>query len=132
MASGDDKKIEKRKSRRIPLQVNAVYLEENKQEWQDCTIFDVSNDGMGILLYLREPIHLGTKLSFSINIALKIFQSTGTVIWFKKLQRDMSFNSALGVKLAMPDNTSKGDLYKHACSKFLKSNKKWEEEKYFL
>jgi len=123
---------DRRKSKHIPMQVNASYLEENKQEWQDCSIIDVSNDGMGILLYLREAIHVGTKLSFAINIISKIFQSTGTVIWSKKLQRDTSFNSALGVKFDMMDETSKSDLFKYACSNFFVSDEQWKEEKSLL
>jgi len=107
---------DRRKSKRIPMQVNASYLDENKQGWQDCSVIDVSSDGIGIVLYLRESIHVGTKLSFAINISLKMFQPTGTVMWSKKLKRDTSFNSALGVKLAMTDDTTKSDLFKYACS----------------
>jgi len=125
-------KEDRRKSKRISLQVSANYLEENKQEWQDCSVIDVSNNGMGILLYLREAINAGTKLRFVINITPKVFQKTGTVVWSKKLQRDTSFNGAFGVKLAMMDDTSESDLFKYAYSKFLMSDKQWEEEKDLL
>jgi hypothetical protein len=123
---------DRRKSERIHLQTKAQYLEENTQELEECFVVNVSSDGVGILLYPREPIHAGTKLNFIISIASKIFKETGTVVWFKKLQRNVSLNSALGVKLAMPDDKIKSDLYKYGCSNFLKSDKQWEEEKYFL
>jgi len=47
---------DRRKSNRIPLQMSVDYLEENKQEWQNCFLVDVTYDGMGILLYMREAI----------------------------------------------------------------------------
>lgn len=63
---------DRRKSRRIPLQVNAIYMEENKRGWQDCTVVEVSHDGMGVILYLREPIKAGAKLNFAIKLASNI------------------------------------------------------------
>ena len=132
MASGDDKKIEKRKSKRILLQVNAIYMEENKRGWQDCSIVDVSREGMGVILYLREPIQAGAKLSFAIKIASNIFKETGITIWSKKLCRDTLFNGALGIKLETANETSKSAFFKYIHSNYSKSDKQWEEEKYFL
>ena len=114
---------DRRKSNRIPLQISADYLEENKQEWQNCFLVDVTYDGIGILLYMREAIQLGSKMRFTINLASKNLQATGTVTWSKKLRRDTSFNCALGVKLSMMDDISKSNLLNYACSNFYKSDK---------
>ena len=132
--SGEEKtaKENRRDSKRITLQVVASYLENNRQDWQDCSVIDVSNNGLGILLYLKEAIQVGTKLEFVVNIVPKVFQETGTVMWSKKLPRDTSFNGALGIKLDMMDDTAKNKLFQYACSNFLMSDKQWEEEKKLL
>ncbi len=44
----------RRKFIRFPVRLNAQYSEENADEWNQCSVIDISREGMGVVVYLKE------------------------------------------------------------------------------
>ena len=44
----------RRKFIRFPVRLNARYSEENSDEWNQCSVIDISREGMGVIVYLKE------------------------------------------------------------------------------
>ncbi|KPJ56038.1 MAG: hypothetical protein AMJ42_05830 [Deltaproteobacteria bacterium DG_8] len=112
---GDSKKEDKRKFKRFPINLNAKYLlEENLKEWKGCTVFNISREGMGIEVYLRERIHGGSILQLKIIIPTKEkpIKATGILMWIKELKEKMNFVG--GVKFINIDSEDKWTLLDYA------------------
>ena len=82
---------DQRKYKRFPSQLNARYLEENKEEWKDCRIINVSREGMGVEVYMQEAINIGSILQM-------------------ELREDPKFNFVGGIKLITIDSEDKWEL----------------------
>ena len=95
----NSKKEDKRKFKRFPIQLGALYLEEFGKEWKGCSVVNVSREGMRIEAYLKERIYLGEILQFKIIIPAKEepIKTTGTLMWIKELKEKMGFVG--GIKL---------------------------------
>jgi hypothetical protein len=71
---------------------------------------------MGVIVYLKEKIYLGSILKLVIDVQGKkaaIF-ATGTIIWIKELKDNLEFNFIGGIKLITIDPKSKWILLDHA------------------
>ena len=106
----------RRKFIRFPVRLNARYSEENSDEWNQCSVIDISREGMGVIVYLKEKISLGSILKLVINVQGKkaaIF-ATGTMIWIKELKDNLEFNFIGGIKLITIDPKRKWILLDYA------------------
>jgi hypothetical protein len=106
---------DKRKSKRFAIDLSARYLlGGSSQEWKGCSIINTSHDGLGIEVYLKEKIHLGTTLRMEITVPTKEtpIKSIGILMWIKELKEEMDFVG--GVKLTRIDSEDKWTLMDYA------------------
>ena len=105
---------DRRKFKRFPTQLSARYLEEFGQEWKSCTVINISREGMGIEVYLRERIHVGSIIKLEIIIPTKDgpIRATGILIWLKEFDSKMNFVG--GVKFTKIDSEDKWILLDYA------------------
>ena len=106
----------RRKFIRFPVRLNAQYSEEDADEWNKCSVIDISREGMGIIVYLKEKISLGPILKLVIDVQGKkaLIFATGTTTWLKELKDNLEFNFIVGVKLITIDPKDKWILLDHA------------------
>ena len=103
---------DQRKYKRFPSQLNARYLEENKEEWKDCRIINVSREGMGVEVYMQEAINIGSFLQLEIVLPVRKepIDAIGTLMWVRELKEDPKFNFVGGIKLITIDPEDKWEL----------------------
>lgn len=92
---------DKRKYRRFSILLNARYLEENKRDWHECSVTNVSREGMGVGIYSRERIAIGSVLQLEIAVPIQkeLISAMGTLMWIKKLNGNPRFNFLGGLML---------------------------------
>ena len=90
-----------RKFTRIPAQLSARYSKSDKEEWKDCSVVNISHEGMSVGVYSQEKIAIYSTLQLEISVPVKKepIASMGTIMWVKKLKGDKKFNFLGGVKL---------------------------------
>lgn len=105
---------DRRKFKRFPVQLSARYLVSSEKEWFNCTIINISRDGMGIEVRLQESIPRGLILKFKIIIPKKVepIETSGILRWSKKLQGEMGF--AGGIELFNKDSEETRTLLDYA------------------
>ncbi len=112
----DNTKTEdKRKSRRFAIDLSAKYLlVENPKEWKGCSIINISREGLGIEVHLKEKIPVGITLKMEINIPTKEkpVKGIGIIMWIKGLKEEMDFIG--GIKLTNIDSEDKWTLMDYA------------------
>ena len=93
---------ERRKYIRFPVNLNARYAEKKGGSWKECSVIDISREGMGISIYSRESINKGASLRMEIIVPLKDgpIDMEGVLIWIRELQEDPSFNYIGGVRIS--------------------------------
>jgi len=89
----------KRKADRLPVQMNALILHRDDEEFGNCSLMDISAEGIGILLNNKQPVTAGSNFKFIIDIPPHISEAVGTVVWTRDLKNCSGFNCAAGVKL---------------------------------
>lgn len=89
--------MEKRSSKRIPLQIHGAYFHEDDAVWKNCVLIDISQTGMGMML--GESFHEDSYLLFSITTPHKTIEAGGKVAWSKKLQGQPGLYNAAGIKI---------------------------------
>ena len=52
----------RREHKRFPVQLSARDLKENEEEWNECTVTNISRSGIGITVYVRENIPVDSSL----------------------------------------------------------------------
>ena len=62
---------ERREHKRFSVQLSARYLKENEEEWNECTVTNISRSGIGIIVYVREHIPVDSSLQLEILIPTK-------------------------------------------------------------
>ena len=84
---------DERKFKRLPIELSARYLKENEKEWKGCTIINISREGMGIEVYVRERIPENSTLQLDIDVPEKdnSIKVKGILRWIKELQEEMDF-----------------------------------------
>lgn len=107
---------EKRKYKRFPVQLITRYLEDDKDEWKECAVTNISREGMGIGVYSREKIHMNSILQLEIVFPKKNepIGVTGTLKWIRKLKGDPEFNFVGGVNVIAIDPEDKWALLDYA------------------
>ncbi len=108
---------DRRKFLRFPVRIGARYSEENKEDWkQQCSIVNISREGMGVTVYLKTKLSLGCMLKFMMDVPNKeksVF-FTGTLNWIKALKGDSDYNYEGGIKLITIDSEDKWALLDYA------------------
>ena len=113
---GSDEMDERRKYKRFPVQLVARYQKEDQEEWKECSVTDISREGMGIGVYSRESIQVGSILQLEIVFPKKgrPIGVTGTLMWIEELKGDSKFNFVGGVNLIAIDPEDKWALLDYA------------------
>ena len=116
---------DRRKFKRFPIQLSTRYLEENKKEWQDCSVINISREGMGIEIYVRERIHRGSILQLEIVVPIKNepLYVVGTLMWIRELKENPKFNFVGGVQLITIDPEDMWTLLDYAYEDWCKEEK---------
>ena len=108
---------DRRKFIRFPVRVRAHYSEENNEEEKtQCSIVNISREGMGVTVYLEAKLSLDAMLKFVVDVPgrEKSVSFTGTLNWIKALKRDPDYNYKGGFKLTAIDSEDKWTLLDYA------------------
>ena len=92
---------ERRKFIRFPIELIARYSENDVKDWKECSVIDISREGMGINIYAGEYISEGLILQMEITVPVQgdPLAVTGTLMWIREVKDDSRFNYLGGVKL---------------------------------
>ncbi|MBW2604263.1 MAG: PilZ domain-containing protein [Deltaproteobacteria bacterium] len=108
---------DRRKFIRFPVRLGARYSEENQEDLkQQCSIANISREGMGVTVYLKAKLSLGCMLKFMVDVPEKeksIF-FIGTLNWIGALGGDPDYNYKGGIKLITIDSKDKWALLDYA------------------
>jgi len=117
---------DKRKFKRFPVQVSARCIWASQEKWIKCSVTNVSREGMGIEVYLKEKIQSDEMLQFKIMVPSKEepIRITGTLVWIKELNENMGFVG--GIKFINVASEEIWTLLDYANENWLKSG---EEQK---
>jgi hypothetical protein len=112
---------ERRKSKRFPIQLSARCLGASEEEWIDCPVTNVSREGMGIDVLLKERMSPGEILQFKITIPTQEepIKISGTLTWVKELEEKAGYIG--GITFFSMDSEKIWGLLNHA-------NKNWTGE----
>lgn len=108
---------DRRKFIRFSVRASAHYSEENKEDWkQQCSIVNISREGMGVTVYLKTKLSLGCMLKFMLDVPEreKTVSFTGTLNWIKALKEDPDYNYKGGIKLITINPEDKWALLDYA------------------
>lgn len=108
---------DRRKFLRFPVKLAARYSEEKKDDWtRQCSVIDISREGMGVIVYLKEKLPLGCMLKLKADVPTKEkpVSFTGNLSWIKVLKGDPDFNYKGGIKLITIDSEDKWILLDYA------------------
>lgn len=111
---------DRRKYIRFPVQLNARYREKNEGHWKECSVIDISREGMGISIYSREIINRGALLCLQITIPAEKepVAVEGMLIWITDFKEDPQFNYMGGVSLSSIRPEDKAVLLDYAYEGF--------------
>jgi len=108
---------DRRKFLRFSVRMCAHYSDENNEDREEqCSIVDISREGMGVTVYLRSKLSLGCMLKFIVDVPEKekSVAFTGTLNWIKALKGDADYNYKGGIKLITIDSEDKWALLDYA------------------
>jgi hypothetical protein len=107
---------ERRKFMRFPVELIARYSESDVKDWKECSVIDISREGMGINIYAGEYISEGLILQMEITVPVQDepIAVTGTLMWIRGLKDDPRFNYLGGVKLLSIKPEDKWTLIEYA------------------
>jgi hypothetical protein len=108
---------DRRKFIRFPVRIGALYSEEINEDWkQQCSIVNISREGLGVTVYLKAKLSLGCMLKFMVDVPEieKSVSFTGTLNWIKALKGDPDYNYKGGIKLITIDSEDKWALLDYA------------------
>lgn len=113
---------ERRKYIRFPVQLTARYAECDQENWKECSVIDISREGMRISIYSRERIEQGALLKIQISLPEEKnnIAAEGTLIWIEELKDDPYFNYLCGVALGNIRPEDKWALLDYAYEGFSK------------
>ena len=90
---------DRRKFLRFPVKLYAMYSKKNKEDYsRQCSIVDISREGMGLVVYLNDKLPLGCLLHFMV----------------KTLKKDPDYNYKGGIGLTRIDSEDKWVLLDYA------------------
>ena len=108
---------DRRKFIRFPVRMCAHYSDENNEDREEqCSIVDISREGMGVTVYLKVKLSLGCMMKFMVDVPEKekSVSFTGTLNWIKSLKGDADYNYKGGIKLTAIDSEDKWTLLDYA------------------
>ena len=108
---------DRRKFIRFPVRMCAHYSDENNEDREEqCSIVDISREGMGVTVYLKVKLSLGCMLKFMVDVPEreKSVSFSGTLNWIKALKGDPDYNYKGGIKLITIDPEDKWALLDYA------------------
>lgn len=108
---------DRRKFLRFPVRLSACYSEGNKENWtRQCSIVDISREGMGLIVYLKDKLPIGCLLHFMVDVSTKERSVcfAGVLSWIKALKKDPDYNFKGGIKLKTIDSEDKWMLLDYA------------------
>jgi PilZ domain len=108
---------DRRKFLRFPVKLSARYSEEKKEDWsRQCSIVDISREGMGLVVHLIEKPPIGSLLHFMVDVPTKEKPVcfTGVLSWIKALKEDPDYNFKGGVQLEVIDSEDRWILLDYA------------------
>ena len=108
---------DRRKFIRFPVKIGALYSEESKEDWnQQCSIVNISREGLGVTVHLKAKLSLGCLLKFRMDVPEreKSISFTGILNWIKALKDDPDYNYKGGIKLIEIDSEDKWALLDYA------------------
>ena len=108
---------DRRKFIRFPVRIGAFYSEENNDDCkQQCSVVNISREGMGVTVYLKAKLSLGTMLKLTVDVPgkEKSVSFSGTLNWIKALKEDADYNYKGGIKLMTIDSEDKWALLDYA------------------
>ena len=108
---------DRRKFLRFPVRLCARYSEENIEDWnRQCVVVDISREGMGLVVYLRDELPTGSLLHFMVDVPAKEKSVCfdGVLNWIKALEKDPDYNFKGGIELTSIDSEDKWVLLDYA------------------
>jgi hypothetical protein len=117
---------ERRKFLRFPLQLGARYAEESEENWKECSVVDISREGMGVIIHSVEAISEGALLTIEIHAPVQNdpIVVEGRLVWLKEIKGDPRFNFAGGVQLTSISPENKWELMDYAYEGWNEGEKK--------
>ena len=117
---------DRRKFLRFPLQLGARYTEEGEDNWKECSVVDISREGMGVIIHSVEVISEGALLTIEINAPVQDdpIVVEGRLVWLKEIKDDPRFNFAGGVQLTSISPENKWALMDYAYEGWNEGEKK--------
>lgn len=117
---------DKRKFLRFPLQLGARYTEENEDNWKECSVVDISREGMGVVIHSVEAICKGSLVKIEIHAPMQddLIAVKGKLVWLKEIKDDPRFNFAGGVQLTTISPENKWSLIDYAYEDWNKQEQK--------
>jgi hypothetical protein len=93
---------DRRKYIRFPVTLHARYEDINGGDWKECSVIDISREGMGISIYSREAISQGSRLRMEILVPVKHepVAMEGVLMWLRDSKDDPHFNYIGGVRIS--------------------------------
>ena len=116
---------ERRKFIRFPIELIARYSESDAKDWKECSVIDISREGMGINIHAREYINEGLILQMEITVPVQDdpIAVKGTLMWIRELKGAARFNYIGGVKLLAIKPEDKWTLMDYAYQGWEKDGK---------
>ena len=117
---------ERRKFLRFPLRLGARYAQENEDNWKECSVVDISREGMGIIIHSVAAISKGALLKIEIDAPMQddLIMVEGKLLWLKEIKDDPRFNYAGGVHLTSISPENKWALIDYAYEDWNEEEKK--------
>lgn len=106
--------IERRMYKRFLVKLNARYLQGKDETWKECFVTNVSREGMGIIIYLKERMPINSSLQLEIILDKKgeVIKATGIMRWVKEHKEGSNFEG--GIEFTKIDSEDKWTLLDHA------------------
>ena len=78
--------MEKRRFGSFPTKLKAQYLMEGEKEWKECTIINMSREGMGITFQTSEKMEVGSTIRVMIDMPTEsqTINAKGILKWIEK------------------------------------------------
>ena len=78
--------MKKRRFGRFSTKLKAQYLMEGEKEWKECTVINMSREGMGIIFQASEKMEVGSTIYVMIHMPTesKPINAKGILKWIEK------------------------------------------------
>ena len=99
---------------RFPVHLKARYL--NKSRWNECSVLNVSREGMEISFSAVKGIDVGNTVETEVQIPSRSepIKVAGKIVWLKQQKGNAATHSKAGIKLTRIAATDKWDLLDRA------------------